>query len=91
MQSYRKYDWPVLLEEFERSGLTQAQFCLNKDINPKYFSQKRKAAKAPKNTGFTQVQVQAPSDIILEVGRCKIHCPQPLSLAAIVELVHRLA
>ena len=91
MKSYRKYDWPVLLEEFEQSGLTQAQFCLNKDINPKYFSQKRKAAKTPKDTGFTQVQLQAPCDITLEVGRCKIRCAQPLSLTAIVELVHRLA
>lgn len=35
MKSYRKYDWPALLKEFEQSGLTQAQFCLNKHINPK--------------------------------------------------------
>ena len=91
MKSYRKYNWPALLEEFEQSDLTQAQFCLNKDINPKYFSQKRKAAKAPKDTGFTKVQVQAPSDITLEVGRCKVRCAHTLSFAAIVELVHRLA
>lgn len=91
MTSYRKYDWPVLLEEFEQSGLTQAQFCLNKDINPKYFSQKRKASKAPKDSGFVKAQVQAPSGIILEVGRCKIRCANHLSLVAIADLVHHLA
>jgi len=67
MKSYRKYDWPALLKEFAQSGLTQTQFCLNKDINPKYFSQKRKGSKAPEDTGFTKVNVQAPSGIILEV------------------------
>lgn len=91
MKSYRKYDWPNLLKEFEQSDLTQTQFCLNKDINPKYFSQKRKAAKAPEDTGFAKVNVQAPSSIILEVGRCKIRCANHLSLAAIADLVHHLA
>ena len=91
MKSYRKYNWPALLEEFEQSGLTQAQFCQNKNINPKYFSQKRKAAKTPKDTGFAKVQVQAPSGITLEVGRCKIRCANHLSLVAIADLVHHLA
>ena len=91
MKSYRKYDWPALLEEFEQSGLTQAQFCLDKGINPNYFSQKRKAANTSTDTGFTKVTVETPTSISLEVGRCKIHCTQPLSLTAIVELVHRLA
>ena len=91
MKSYRKYDWPALLEEFEHSGLTQAEFCLNKDINSKYFSQKRKAGKTPKDTRFTKVQVQASSEITLEVGRCKIRCANHLSLAAIANLVHHLA
>ena len=91
MKSYRKYNWPALLEEFERSGLTQAQFCLDKNINPKYFSQKRKAATASTQTSFTQVTVETPKGMTLEVGRCKIHCTDTLSLAAIVELVHRLA
>ena len=91
MRSYRKYDWPVLFEEFEQSGLTQTQFCLNKDIDPTYFSQKRKAAKVPTDTGFTKVSVQAPAGITLEVGRCKIQCANHLSLAALADLVHRLA
>jgi len=91
MNSYRKYDWPSLLDEFEQSGLTQTQFCLNKDINPKYFSQKRKLAKAPKDTGFAKVNVQVPSNITLEVGRCKIRCANHLSLVAIADLVHHLA
>lgn len=47
MKSYRKYDWPTLVAEFEQSGLTQNQFCLNKDINPKYYPQKRIAVHTP--------------------------------------------
>jgi len=91
MKSYRKYDWPALLEEFEQSGLTQVQFCLKKNLNPKYFSQKRKAATASTDTAFTKVSVETPTGMTLQVGRCKIHCTHTLSLAAIVELVHHLA
>ncbi|WP_425402633.1 IS66 family insertion sequence element accessory protein TnpA [Gynuella sunshinyii] len=41
MATYRKYNWPKLFQSFEQSDLTQAAFCQQHDLNPKYFSRKR--------------------------------------------------
>ncbi len=96
MASYRKYNWPVLLEEFENSGLTQTQFCKNKDINPRYFSLRRSKHLARENAGFTKVELETTSSnsttgITIEVGRCKIKCPPSLSAQGLAALVHSLA
>lgn len=95
MASYRKYNWPALLEEFENSGLTQTQFCKNKDINPRYFSLRRSKHLASGQSGFTKVELETtsnnPAGIIIEVGRCKILCPPSLSAQALATLVHSLA
>ena len=93
MREYRKYDWPALLEEFEQSGLNQTQFCQEKKINPKYFSQKRSKAKGKSRKPFTKVNVQEPSSegLTIEVGRCKILCPDSMSLQSLATLVRSLA
>ena len=102
MKPYRKYDWPALLSAFEQSSLNQTQFCLEKDINPKYFSQKRKAALRESNPSFTKVIMQSQSDASaplnqlgqvwrIQVGRCHIHSPDNASAASIAALVEQLA
>ncbi|PID65096.1 MAG: hypothetical protein CR962_00135 [Gammaproteobacteria bacterium] len=96
MTSYRKYNWPVLLEEFESSGLTQTQFCKDKNINPRYFSLRRSKHIAAEQTGFTKVELETASSdsitgITIEVGRCKIKCPPSLSTQALATLVNSLA
>ena len=93
MRQYRKYDWLALFEEFEQSSLNQAQFCEEKKINPKYFSQKRSKAKGKSRTPFTKVNAQDPPSerLVLEVGRCKIICPDSMSLQSLATLVHTLA
>ena len=53
MRQYRKYDWPTLLAEFEQRGLNQTQFAKEKEINPKYLSQKLK--------GESQIICSSPS------------------------------
>jgi hypothetical protein len=52
MKPYRKYDWPALFLAFKQSGFNQTQFCLKQSLNPKYFSQKLKAALRESNTPF---------------------------------------
>ena len=93
MRSYRKYNWPALLEEFEQSDLTQTRFCEEKNINPKYFSQQRSKAKSNSERPFSKIEVSpAPSQgLTLEVGRCKIHCPDNMPLQSLATLVHTLA
>lgn len=96
MASNRKYNWPVLLEEFENSGLTQTQFCKDKNINPRYFSVRRSKHLAAKRPGFAKVALATASSnpttgITIEVGRCKIQCPPSLSVHALAALIHSLA
>ena len=97
MRHYRKYDWPALLAEFEQSSLNQTQFAKEKGINPKYLCQKIKAAATNDNNpkSFTQVKVEtnaaSSSGLFVEVGRCKIHCPETMPLPSLVTLVHSLA
>jgi|AntAceMinimDraft_1070359.scaffolds.fasta_scaffold31089_3 hypothetical protein len=102
MKPYRKYDWPALFLAFEQSDLNQTQFCLEQSLNPKYFSQKRKAALREPNTSFTKVMVQPQSDLPttldppgqawrIQVGRCHIHSPDNASLTSIAALVEQLA
>lgn len=35
-------DWLALFEQFDQSGLSQAAFCRTVDVNPKYFSKRRR-------------------------------------------------
>ncbi len=93
MRQYRKYDWPALFVEFEQSGLNQTQFCKEKAINPKYFCQKHNEAKGKNKTPFTKVEAQSPSSegLTLEVGRCRIICPNSMPLHSLAALIHTLA
>ena len=62
MKKHRtKSDWLALIDEFEQSGLTQAEFCAQRELNAKYFSLRRMRLKAqPESTGFTQAVVNKP-------------------------------
>jgi len=47
MKKYRtKSDWLALINEYEQSGLTQAEFCAQRGLNAKYFSLRRMKLKA---------------------------------------------
>ena len=91
----RKYNWPELLQAFEDSGLTQTQFCNEQNINPKYFSLKRSKMMMGKTNNFVQVEVEKsqPSslNLTIQVGRCKILCPESMSQESFIALVDRLA
>lgn len=97
MRKNKKYNWPELLTEFETSGLTQTQYCKERDINPRYFSQQRsKHLKKTAKSKFQKVKVEdtlanQATGLTIEVGRCKVQCPASLPLNTLIQLVHSLA
>ena len=94
MHKYKKYNWEELLAEFDASGLTQTQFCKERDINPRYFSlQRSKLLKENKGPDFQRVDVQAPATtgLTIQVGRCRVVCPESMPITAFAQLVHSLA
>lgn len=98
MSKYRKYQWPQLFAEYEQSGQTQAEFCKQHGISPKYFSlklAKRNALPKPSNSVFTQASVESlpiqTGSLMLEVGNCKIHCPSSMPTVGIISLIKELA
>lgn len=98
MSKRRRYNWPQLLADFEQSGLSQVEFCKQRDLNATYFSHKlakHKASQAPAESAFTRIAVTSvpvsTSELIVEVGQCKIHCPKALPMQSLVSLVKALA
>lgn len=93
MAKYRKYDWPALLEAFEQSGLTQTQFCKERDLNPRYFSFQRSKRHSVPESGFAKVEVvhNLSGEFRLQIGRCQIFCPAQMPLQSLTTLVHALA
>ncbi|GLS24408.1 IS66 family insertion sequence element accessory protein TnpA [Marinibactrum halimedae] len=100
MPKYRRYNWPHLLSEFEKSELTQVEFCKQHNVNPKYFSIKlseRKKAQAKQAFATVVVQPhkeptqpQPLNNLIIEIGQCKIHCPTTMPTPNLVALVKSL-
>lgn len=95
MRTYRKYNWPELIASFEQSGLSQTAFCEQHQINPKYFSQKRTAHLEKPENVFAKIEVneaKKSSPVLdIQVGRCRIQCPDDMPLTDFVSLVHQLA
>ena len=93
MATYRKRNWQELFDTFEKSDLTQTEFCKEHDLNPKYFSQKLAQHKSG-SSAFAKVSVEHKEPIttglILEVGNCKVHCPVSMPIPSFVTLVKSL-
>lgn len=95
MKKYRtKSDWLALLDEFEQSGLTQTEFCAQRGLNARYFSQRRMKLKAqPESSGFTQAMVSKPlaaDQVTLHYGPVTVKLPAS-NAQTIAQLVKALA
>lgn len=95
MSKPRRYKWPELLAEFEQSGLSQVDFCKERQIDPKYFCQQRNKYHNKANSAFTQIQVQTSgadaNGLTLQVGQCQVLCPASMPIPSLVSLVRALA
>ena len=91
-----KYNWPDLIETYQSSGLSQAQFCKEQSINPKYFNLKYSQHRSTQSdkSNFVKADIDTANSsaaLELHVGRCKIICPEAMPIQSFVALVHQLA
>lgn len=97
MALYTREQWQSLIEDYEASGITQAEFCKLHNLNPKYFSLKR--SKLLPHTGDASPFVQAArvpenapgSELELQVGTVKITLSSSVPTAYLVDLIRALA
>jgi len=97
MNRRTKSDWQDLFNEHKQSGLTAVAFCLEKNLNPKYFCLRRKQLQ-PKNeeksqSAFTSVTLptsNSTSKIELHLNEAiKLTLPQSISPAWLVDFIHQ--
>lgn len=98
MNRRTKSDWQALFTEHKQSGLTATAFCLERNLNPKYFSLRRKQLQ--NNEGdkvkspFMPVAMPATNThtmIELHLNNAiKLTLPQTISPSWLVDLIHRL-
>lgn len=95
MKKYRtKAEWLSLIDEFEQSGLTQAEFCAQRGLNAKYFSLRRMKLKArPETGGFVQAvtgEVSSAGQVTLHYGAVILKVPAS-NVQTVAQLVKALA
>ncbi|TVZ37639.1 hypothetical protein P886_1282 [Alteromonadaceae bacterium 2753L.S.0a.02] len=91
----KKHNWPQLFADYEQSGLSQTEFCKQRDINPKYFSLKLSKRRASEGSPFAKAivlpEVEHTNCLVLQIGHCKILCPSTMPIPSFVALVKALA
>lgn len=98
MARLNRQQWLSLIAEFESSGLSQAEFCKQRELNPKYFSLKRSKLNNQDSTGvptFSQVILASPrpssSSIELEFGRVTLKVNQSTPADYLAQVIRALA
>lgn len=89
-----KAQWLSLIEEFEQSGLTQAEFCAQRCLNAKYFSLLRIKHQALAGSGsFVRAvarQPHTPDPVTVQYGAVTVTLPAS-NPQVIAQLVKALA
>jgi len=97
MNRRTKSDWQALFTEHEQSSLTATAFCLERNLNPKYFSLRRKQLQnneVDKATSpFTSVAMPVANPhamIELHLNEAiKLTLPQTISPVWLVDFIHQ--
>ncbi len=96
-QNKKYHHWPTLLKAFDESGLTQAQFCQERNINPKYFSTRRRQLLGKEKNSFIKVKLdkpekaENPSSLSLRLPSGELHFTASVSPSYIASLVRALS
>ena len=93
-QSKKYRHWPTLLKEFDESGLTQSQFCLDRNINPKYFSTRRGQLLNKGNDKFVKAKIsktELPTQLTLRIPNVTLHFDTSVSPTYIASLMRALS
>jgi len=96
MKKRSKEEWLTLIEAHKVSGQTQAQFCKENDICPRYFSlRKKQLSNGTENNGFVKVRHTVPASqgksLTLRTPHAEITIHQSLTPQDIASLVKALA
>lgn len=96
MQRKTKQQWLALIEQFEASGLSQADFCKTHEINPKYFSLKRSKLLTPGQRATSPfvraTRQESPAQAFTLVCGCvTVHCDATVSTSSLAQLITALA
>ncbi len=97
MNRRTKSDWQTLFTEHEQSGLTAAAFCLERNLNPKYFSLRRKQLQVNEadkvKSPFTSLVVPTSNThAMMELhlhNNMLLKIPLSVSPAWLVDLIHQ--
>lgn len=86
--------WLELFEVFEQSGQTQVAFCAERELNPAYFSKRRRELLEEHDIGFVQAQ-QVGHDsnraLTLRYGQLELTLPLHVEPQWLAQLVKSLA
>lgn len=98
MSQNKKYrHWPTLLKAFDQSGLTQVQFCQERNINPKYFSTRRSQLLGKEKNNFIKVKAEEPekaekpTSLSLRLSSGELYFNTSVSPSYIASLVRALS
>lgn len=97
MALYTREQWQSLIEQYESSGLSQAEFCKRHNLNPKYFSLKRSKLRPkdqPSSPFIRAARISEPrlnSGIELQFGAVKLKLSDSVTSAYLVDLIRALA
>ena len=86
--------WLELFEAFEQSGQTQAAFCAERDLNPAYFSKRRRELLEENDNGFVQAQQVMQTNhhsLTLNYGGLELSLPPDVEPQWLAQLVKSLA
>jgi len=97
MNRRTKSDWQALFTEHEQSGLTAVAFCSERNINPKYFSLRRRQLQTKSeyitSSAFMPVTaaISNPTAMIeLQQGKAFLKIPMSVSPVWLVALIQKL-
>lgn len=95
MKKRTKEQWLTLIQQQQASGQSQAKFCREKDVCPRYFSLRKKQLTAPgKTTEFVKAKQALPVGnarfITIRTAAAEVTIHQALSPQEIAGLVKAL-
>jgi len=98
-QRRSKEEWLAIIGKFQQSGLSNAEFCRQEGLCPKYFSGRRRALKpkvpsAPSRGVFVPAVFESPKPaalIELSIGDVQLKVPTSVETSWLVSLVNGLA
>ena len=91
-QRRSRSEWSTLFEAFDAGGITEAEFCAQHGISPKYFQKKRALLRRADRSGsaFVQARIGAPQSVTVQIGEVQLRSTGLPPAAWLAELASAL-